>query len=55
MEMTERTNPKPTRAAPFALRLALAASFLRGVATKCYKCHTIVKATDYIFSRYPER
>jgi hypothetical protein len=24
-------------------------------ATKCYKCHTIVKATDYIFTAYPER
>ena len=24
-------------------------------ATKCYKCHTIVKATDYIFTRYTER
>jgi len=24
-------------------------------ATKCYKCHTIVKATDYIFTRYSER
>ena len=24
-------------------------------ATKCYKCHTIVKATDYIFTRYPQR
>jgi len=24
-------------------------------ANKCYKCHTIVKATDYIFTRYAER
>ena len=24
-------------------------------ATKCYKCHTIVKATDYIFTRYADR
>jgi hypothetical protein len=24
-------------------------------ATTCYKCHTIVKATDYIFTRYAER
>jgi hypothetical protein len=24
-------------------------------ATTCYKCHTIVKATDYIFTGYPER
>jgi len=24
-------------------------------ATKCYKCHTIVKATDYIFTGYPLR
>jgi hypothetical protein len=24
-------------------------------ATKCYKCHTIVKEKDYIFTAYPER
>jgi Cytochrome P460 len=24
-------------------------------ANKCYKCHTIVKATDYIFTAYPLR
>jgi hypothetical protein len=24
-------------------------------ATKCYKCHTAVKATDYIFTAYPMR
>jgi hypothetical protein len=24
-------------------------------ANKCYKCHTIVKATDYIFTAYPVR
>jgi hypothetical protein len=27
----------------------------RSFAAKCYKCHTIVKATDYIFTRYSER